>query len=109
MAGPVHMNQVLYQTPTVEKIQQAELQGQDQAQRHVAIEEKTQLQQRTETVQKLPESQPVRVTENEPRKREKRRARPDQKKTPAKAAKKESRPTGDPKDQGPGGLVDVVI
>ena len=51
MTGPIHMNQVLYQTPTVEKMQQAEQQSPDNLQRHNTVEELIKLQQRTETVQ----------------------------------------------------------
>ena len=51
MTGPVHMNQVLFQTPSVEKIQQAEHQNPDTTQRNAAAEEMVNFQQRTETVQ----------------------------------------------------------
>ncbi len=75
MTGPVHMNQVIFQTPTVEKIQQAEHQNPDQTQRQATVESQAQLRQKTETVQDTVESEDSRFVENEEREKQQERRR----------------------------------
>ncbi len=75
MTGPVHMNQVIFQTPTVEKIQQAEQQNPDQTQRQATVESQAQLRQKTETVQDAVESEDSRFVENEEREKQQERRR----------------------------------
>jgi hypothetical protein len=108
MAGPIHLNQVLYQTPTVEKIQQAEIAGQDQAQRHASMEELKQTRERTETVQKADKSEQSRVAENDRKERE------DRRKKRREARRTRTADNTDLEEQnrkptGAGGLVDIII
>jgi hypothetical protein len=110
MSGPVHMNQVIFQTPNVEKVQQVEHQLPDQAQRQASQEEQKQFQVRTETVQTTEESENSRVVKNDKKEREKSGKR-DQKKARGEADKKEE--TGETPEQvletQAGRIVDVII
>jgi len=101
------MNQVIFQTPTVEKIQQPELQNPDQTQRHASVQEQAQLREKTETVQTPVETESARFLENEGRKRRE----SGQKKRRDGDMEKQSLEEGGPRpddDQG-GGIVDVII
>jgi hypothetical protein len=110
MSGPVHMNQVLFQTPNVEKVQQTEHQLPDQAQRQASIEEQKQFQQRTETVQKFEESENSRVVKNDKKDRGKSDKRGRKK---ALADEREKDETGETSesacDSEAGRIVDVII
>jgi len=101
------MNQVIFQTPTVEKIQQPEFQNPDQTQRHASVQEQAQLREKTETVQTPVEAESARFIENEGKRRRESR----QKKRRAEDLEEQSLEEGGPRaddDQG-GGIVDVVI
>jgi hypothetical protein len=77
MTGPIHMNQVIYQAPTVEKIHQVEHQQPDQAMRQTTVDEQAKVIERTETVQIAEESKSghqVDAKKQEERERKRRRA-----------------------------------
>lgn len=59
-------NVTLSQVPTVEKIQQAELQKSDQMQQNSSLREGEDSRLRTETVRTSPESERTKPTDNEP-------------------------------------------
>ena len=107
MSGPVYFNQVIFQTPTVEKIQQPEFQNPDQTQRHASVQEQVQLREKTETVQTPVETESTRFVENEGKKR---RESGQKKKRGGHLKESASEETETPpdRDQG-GGIIDVVI
>lgn len=70
MSGPVHMNQVISQTPNVAKINQAQQQNPEQFQRFVHLEEKNQIRKHTETVQTPAQTENSRELESDGKKRE---------------------------------------
>lgn len=105
MSGPIHLNQVIFQTPNVEKIQQTELQNPDMTQRHAAVEEQIKHRQKTETVQTSVEPEQTRYVENEERKREKGRKR----KKPFEAPPEEPADKKVTSSPDSGLIVDVII
>lgn len=105
MSGPVHMNQVIYQTPNVGKAQQAENQNPDQTQRHASVQEQVLLREKTETVQTPVEPEASRFVENEEKKREEAR----KKKRRLEAKDEEASEESAEKSEQAGNIVDVVI
>ena len=106
MTGPIHMNQVLYQTPTVEKIHQAEHHHPEVMQRQATAEEMAQLRVRTETVQQPVQPEHSRELDNQ--KREKgsaKKKRPKQNDLSAVDVSEEDYE----QNNGPGGIVDIRI
>ncbi len=73
-------NVTLSQVPTVEKIQQAELQKSDQMQQNSSLREGEESRLRTETVRTSPESERTKPTDNE--REEKKNAEKKQKERP---------------------------
>lgn len=103
---PVDMNIILYQTPTVEKVQAGEQQNPDQVQRHAAVQEQVELRQKTETVQTPVEPEQARQPENEEKEREKRRLKRERREA---EAEEEEAPEAAEAPPAPGRIVDVVI
>ncbi len=105
MSGPVHMNQVIFQTPNVEKIHQAQQQNPEQFQRFVHLEEQHQIRKHTETVQTSAQTENSRELESDGKKREhlagkkKKRAL-----TEDELAEKNAS-----EEKGAGSIVDIVI
>ena len=106
MSGPVHMNQVIFQTPSVEKIHQAEHQTPDQGQRQATVEEKEQLRQRTETVQRTDSPEDSRVVKNDKEEREK--SRREKRRSEEETEPPEEREQSST-ERAAGAIVDVVI
>jgi hypothetical protein len=106
MSDPVNMNQVIFQTPNVEKIQLTEQQNPDQMQRFAAAQEMANFKARTETVQESVKPEDSNVLENEKRNKEKQRRKKKtaQKTDPEEKNKKTTRPR-----KGAGTIVDVII
>lgn len=65
MAGPVLLNQVIFQTPSVEKMQVNEQQVPDQAQRLASQEAMVHTRIKSETVQNTPKPEPIKVVDRE--------------------------------------------
>ncbi|MFH1135156.1 MAG: hypothetical protein V1816_03630 [Pseudomonadota bacterium] len=108
MSGPVHMNQVISQTPTVEKIHHTEQQQPDQQQRFASVEQQIQTRVRSETVQSAPKTEQQKKVERENRKKEERR----RKGQAALAAAEEDiqdSPAKTDRADGAGTIVDVII
>ena len=107
MSGPVHMNQVIFQTPSVEKVHQAEHQTPDQGQRQATVEEQEQMRQRTETVQRTDSSEHTQAVKNDKEERERSRKR--------KHARGDGTAPGEEEQARPhaerdaGSIVDVII
>ena len=104
MPGPVNMNQVLYQTPAVEKVQQGEYLNPDQSMRQAAVEQLAEMRKNTETVTETEEAEQSRVVseKKDDQDSKKRRGR----------GHGESSANGAPEDEepdGPGTIVNVVI
>ncbi|MBU2548537.1 MAG: hypothetical protein KKB20_09025 [Proteobacteria bacterium] len=70
MTGPVNMNQVLIQTPSVEKVQQAEQYNPENTQRHDSLQEQAQTRQRSETVQQSVQPENKHLVEDDEKERE---------------------------------------
>lgn len=109
MAGPVHMNQVIYQTPNVEKAQQAEHQNPDQIQRQASFEEQVQFRQRTETVQVPQKTENSREIENNREKRDKERKKKKRAESTEDRKKKTKPLDAKKRENGAGVIVDVKI
>lgn len=105
MSGPVHMNQVIFQTPSVEKIHQAQQQNPEQFQRFVHLEEQNQIRKHTETVQTPVQTENSRELESDGKKRE---HLPGKKKKRA-PADDELNEQGATEEKGAGSIVDIVI
>ena len=109
MSSTVHMNQVIFQTPSVEKVQQVEHQLPDQAQRQASVEEQKQFQQRTETVQTTEESENSRVIKNDKKEREKSGKRGQKNAGEAQTDEESSDVEAKPEELQSGRIVDVII
>ncbi|MEW6266656.1 MAG: hypothetical protein AB1641_26590 [Thermodesulfobacteriota bacterium] len=108
MPGPVHMNQVIAHTPSVERVQLSEQQAPDQTMRQAAFEAQAQLRQNTETVKQTPATENTRIGEREKQQKEKRRRRKSRTAPEEKAGRESTGPTsGD--QAGPGHIVNVVV
>ena len=104
MSGPVHMNQVVFQAPSVEKIQQPEHQLNDQGQRQASAEELAKTRERTETVQQTEEPDRSKETDPDgagPRDRERKRKK---KQEETLEAARPEKPADDS-----GRIVDIVV
>jgi DNA polymerase sigma len=109
MATPVNLNQVIYQTPTVEKIQQAEHQNPEQAQRHtILIDHPEQLRKNTETVPNSKDTKHSKEVDNREKqeKKRKKREKKEREKNGSKTSQ-ESQPAGTDNEQGR--IVNVIV
>lgn len=73
MAPPINMNVILSQTPTVEKILQAEQKNPDQIQQQAHIQEGEEHRLKRETVQNTPDTKGTRPVDEESEEKKKQR------------------------------------
>jgi hypothetical protein len=99
------MNQIIFQTPNVEKIHQTQQQNPEQFQRFIHHEEQSQIRKHTETVQTPVQTENSRELESDGKKRE---HLPGKKKKRSRAEDESAELSADEKN-GAGSIVDVVI
>ena len=107
MPDPVNMNQVIYQTPNVEKIQLTEQQHPDQMQRFAAAQEMANLRVRTETVQETVKPEDPNILDHDKRQKEKEKKQ--YKKSAQNPKSREKAGKTGQSSKGAGSIVDVII
>jgi hypothetical protein len=106
MSGPVHLNQVIFQTPNVEKIHETDRQNPEMTHRHIIHEDQAQLRQRTETVQQSVQPEESRILDERGKEKHERRKKNKKHQTESEdAARKASASAAEFQ----GGIVDVVV
>lgn len=106
MTTPVNLNQVIYQTPTVEKVQVNEQQIPEAAQRQASMEEMVKFRLRTETVQEAVHPEGSREVDEDGGRKKERRSK---KRSADKDGKKEAERKAGSDEGGSGGIVNITV
>ena len=105
MSSPVNMNQILFQAPAVEKVQQPEQQNPEQAARYAQAEEMVKTRQKTETVQTTVHPEGSKETDKDGSGRD----RDEQREKKRRASESETETRERLPSSGAGRIVDVVV